>query len=242
MSTPTRTPRAPSGTTTGSTPPGARRSPRMQAAVVAVSAGLLVVAALIFFFMNGSDSGSGSNPTTKSVSGEVKLTLGGVNNANAGTPAALGDDAASQIMVAVGCVQFGLDLLQPALIGGACLCIGLRTGVGLTQRAARGVELLLGRRRGGGWIGEDEQIEHMELAAWVVQQCGQIVQAFGVFEAAGLSLVHQRPGVAVPPEDIGVLGLRKASGCWLSAQGRRRSSPYRPQPEAFSLVPGDCSR
>jgi len=102
MSTPTRTPRAPSGTTTGSTAPGARRSPRMQAAVVAVSAGLLVGAALIFFFMNGSDSGSGSNPTTKSVSGEVELTLGGVNNANAGTPAALGDDAASQIMEAVG--------------------------------------------------------------------------------------------------------------------------------------------
>jgi hypothetical protein len=72
----------------------------MQLVVVAVSAGLLVGAALIFFFLARSDGGSG--PSTKSVSGEVKLTLGGINNANAGAPATLGDDAAGQIMAAVG--------------------------------------------------------------------------------------------------------------------------------------------
>ena len=99
MSTPIRTPRAPSGTTTGSTTPGPRRSPRMQLVVVAVAVGLLVGAALIFFLVR---SDGGSNPKTKSFSGEVKLVLGGVNNANAGTPATLGDDAASQIMEAVG--------------------------------------------------------------------------------------------------------------------------------------------
>ena len=73
----------------------------MQAVVVAVSAGLLVGAALVFFLLARSDGGS--NPsTTKSVSGEVKLTLAGVNNANAGAPATLGGDAANQIMAAVG--------------------------------------------------------------------------------------------------------------------------------------------
>lgn len=101
MPTPTRTPGASAGTTTGSTPPAPRRSPRMQLVVIAVSAVLLVGAALIFFFARG-DGGSSSNPRTKSVSGEVKLTLGGINNANAGAPATLGDDAASQIMAQVG--------------------------------------------------------------------------------------------------------------------------------------------
>jgi hypothetical protein len=71
----------------------------MQLVVVAVAAALLVGAALVFFLVR-SDGGSG--PSTKSVSGEVKLVLGGVNNANAGTPATLGDDAANQIMAAVG--------------------------------------------------------------------------------------------------------------------------------------------
>lgn len=100
MPTPTRTPRAPAGSTQGSTSPAPRRFSRMQLIVVAVSAGLLVLAALIFFFLARSDGGS--SPTKKSVSGEVKLTLGGVNNANAGAPATLGDDAANQIMAAVG--------------------------------------------------------------------------------------------------------------------------------------------
>ena len=100
MPTPSRTPGASAGTTTGSTPPAPRRSPRMQLVVVAVSAVLLVGAALIFFFAR-SDGGS-SSTRTKSVSGEVKLTLGGINNANAGMPATLGDDAAGQIMTAVG--------------------------------------------------------------------------------------------------------------------------------------------
>jgi hypothetical protein len=71
----------------------------MQLIVVAVAAALLVGAALIFFLAR---SDGGSSPSTKSVSGQVKLTLGGVQNANAGTPATLGDDAASQIMAAVG--------------------------------------------------------------------------------------------------------------------------------------------
>lgn len=71
----------------------------MQFVVVAVAVALLVGAALIFFLVR-SDGGSG--PSTKSVSGEVKLTLAGVQNANAGTPATLGDDAANQIMAAVG--------------------------------------------------------------------------------------------------------------------------------------------
>jgi hypothetical protein len=74
----------------------------MQVVVVAVSAGLLIGAALIFFLARSDGGGGGANPTTKSVLGEVKLTLGGVSNANAGTPAALGDDAANQIMAALG--------------------------------------------------------------------------------------------------------------------------------------------
>lgn len=73
----------------------------MQVVVVAVSAGLLIGAALIFFLAR-SDGGSKPKPITTTVSGEVKLTLGGVNNANAGTPAALGDDVASQIMETLG--------------------------------------------------------------------------------------------------------------------------------------------
>jgi hypothetical protein len=71
----------------------------MQLIVVAVSAGLLVAAALVFL-LRPSDGDSG--PTKKSVSGNVQLTLAGVQNANAGAPAQLGDDAANQIMAAVG--------------------------------------------------------------------------------------------------------------------------------------------
>jgi hypothetical protein len=72
----------------------------MQLIVVAVAAGLLVGAALIFFLARSDDGGSA--PSKKSVSGAVKLTLGGINNANAGAPATLGNDAANQIMAAVG--------------------------------------------------------------------------------------------------------------------------------------------
>jgi hypothetical protein len=101
MSTPTRTPRAPIGAASGSKPPGPQRSRRMQLVVVAVAAGLLVLAAAIFFFAR-SDGGSSPTKSKKSVSGNVTLTLGGIQNANAGAPATLGDDAANQIMAAVG--------------------------------------------------------------------------------------------------------------------------------------------
>lgn len=71
----------------------------MQLVVVAVAAGLLVLAAVIFFFVR---SDGGSSPSKKSVSANVKLTLGGIQNANTGAPATLGNDAANQIMAAVG--------------------------------------------------------------------------------------------------------------------------------------------
>lgn len=100
MSTPIRTPRAPAGAASGSKPPS-QRSRTMQLVVIAVAAGLLVMAAVIFFFVR-SDGGSGSSPSKKSVSANVKLTLAGIQNANAGAPATLGADAANQIMAAVG--------------------------------------------------------------------------------------------------------------------------------------------
>jgi hypothetical protein len=99
MSTPTRTPRAPSGAASGSKPPGSQRSRTMQLVVVGLAVGLLVLAAVIFFFVR---SDGGSSPSKKSVSANVKLTLGGIQNANAGAPATLGADAANQIMAAVG--------------------------------------------------------------------------------------------------------------------------------------------
>jgi hypothetical protein len=99
MSTPIRTPRAPAGATSGSKPPS-QRSRTMQLVVIAVAAGLLVLAAVIFFFVR---SDGGSSPSTKkSVSANVKLTLAGIQNANAGAPATLGADVANQIMAAVG--------------------------------------------------------------------------------------------------------------------------------------------
>jgi len=73
----------------------------MQLVVIAVAAGLLVMAVVIFFLARSDDGGS-SGPIKKSVSGNVQLTLAGVQNANAGAPATFGDDAASQIMTAVG--------------------------------------------------------------------------------------------------------------------------------------------
>jgi len=72
----------------------------MQLVVIAVAAGLLVIAAVIFFLARGDDGGS--SPRKKSVSANVQLTLGGIQNANAGAPATFGDDAANQIMAAVG--------------------------------------------------------------------------------------------------------------------------------------------
>jgi hypothetical protein len=100
MSTPTRAPRASAGAASGPKPPGPQRSRTMQLVVVAVAAGLLAVAAVIFFLARGDDGGSG--PSKKSVSANVQLTLAGVQNANAGAPATFGDDAANQIMTAVG--------------------------------------------------------------------------------------------------------------------------------------------
>jgi hypothetical protein len=101
MSTPTRTPRAPAGAASGPKPPGPQRSKRMQLVVVAVAAGLLVMAAVIFFLARGDDDG-GSAPSKKTVSGNVQLTLAGVQNANAGAPAQLSDESANQIMTVVG--------------------------------------------------------------------------------------------------------------------------------------------
>jgi hypothetical protein len=72
----------------------------MQLVVIAVAAGLLVIAAVIFFLARGDDGRSG--PSKKSVSGNVQLTLAGIQNANAGAPATFGDDAANQIMTVVG--------------------------------------------------------------------------------------------------------------------------------------------
>jgi len=99
MSSPTRSPRAPSAAASGSKPPGSQRSRTMQLVVVGVAVGLLVLAAVIFFFARND---GGSSPSKKSVSANVKLTLGGIQNANAGAPATLGADAANQIMAAVG--------------------------------------------------------------------------------------------------------------------------------------------
>ena len=99
MSSPTRSPRAPSAAGLRSKPPGSQRSRTMQLVVVGVAVGLLVLAAVIFFFVR---SDGGSSPSKKSVSANVKLTLGGIQNANAGAPATLGADAANQIMAAVG--------------------------------------------------------------------------------------------------------------------------------------------
>jgi hypothetical protein len=72
----------------------------MQLVVIAVAAGLLLTAAFIFFLARGDDGGSA--PSKKSVSGNVQLTLAGVQNANTGAPAQLSDDAANQIMTVVG--------------------------------------------------------------------------------------------------------------------------------------------
>jgi hypothetical protein len=88
----------------------------MQLVVVAVAVGLLVLAAVIFFVLARSDGSSGSSPTKKSVSTNVKLTLAGVQNSNAGAPATLGNDAANQIMAAVG-QYVDKGLIEPVKTG-----------------------------------------------------------------------------------------------------------------------------
>jgi hypothetical protein len=98
MSTSTTSPRAPAQRPSGRNSGGPRRSRGVQIAVVAISIGLLVVALLVFFLQSGGKTG----PSNKSVSTNVKLTLGGVQNANAGQQATLADDAANQIIAAVG--------------------------------------------------------------------------------------------------------------------------------------------
>jgi hypothetical protein len=73
----------------------------MQIALIAVSIGLLMVAALVFFLVRGGDDDT-PPPPKQPVSDDVQLVLGGVQNANAGAPATLSDDAANQIMQLVG--------------------------------------------------------------------------------------------------------------------------------------------
>jgi hypothetical protein len=86
----------------------------MQIMVVAVSAGLLVAALVVFILQRGGGGDSGT--ATKSISGDVQLTLGGVQNANAGTPATLGDDVANQILTAL--AQYvDLGLVEPVKTG-----------------------------------------------------------------------------------------------------------------------------
>jgi hypothetical protein len=94
---------------------GPSRSRRLQIAVAAVSAVLLGVAALIFFLQG--EGGDDERPAVKkSVSGNVSLVLGGVQNANAGAPAALSDDAASGIMQLVA-VYVDRGLVVPVKTG-----------------------------------------------------------------------------------------------------------------------------
>ena len=100
MSTPRTARRAPAGAPPGGSP-GSRRSRPLQIAVVAASVALLAVAAVIFIVRSGGGSSS-STSKKKSVSANVKLALGGVDNANGGAPATLPDDAANQIMQVVG--------------------------------------------------------------------------------------------------------------------------------------------
>jgi hypothetical protein len=116
MSTPSTAPRAPARTPPGG-PSGPQRSRPIQIAVVAVSVVLLGVAALIYFVQSGGDDDEDkARPSRKSVSGNVQLVLGGIQNANAGAPATLPDDAANQIMQAVGTYVDG-GLVAPVKTG-----------------------------------------------------------------------------------------------------------------------------
>lgn len=73
----------------------------MQIAVVVAAVVLLGIAGLIFLLQRGGGDNSGGTAKA-SVSANVQVVLGGVQNANAGSPATLPDDAANQIMQAVG--------------------------------------------------------------------------------------------------------------------------------------------
>jgi hypothetical protein len=132
MSTPGTAPRAPARTPPGRSRP--QRSRRMQIAVVAILTALLIVAALIFFLTRGGDNSTA--PRKKSVSGNVQLTLGGVQNANAGAPATLPDAAANQIMQIVG-TYVDRGLITPAKTGQPPQNIGEIFDAG-TQAAIQG--------------------------------------------------------------------------------------------------------
>jgi hypothetical protein len=106
----------------------------MQLVVIAVAAGLLVIAAVIFFLARGDDGGSA--PSKKSVSSNVQLTLAGVQNANAGAPATFGDDAANQIMTAVG-QYVDKGLIAPVKTGKAPADVSALFDAG-TQAAIQG--------------------------------------------------------------------------------------------------------
>jgi hypothetical protein len=73
----------------------------MQIAVAVASVVLLGVAALIFFLQGEGDDDEPVS-SKESVSANVSLVLGGVQNSNAGPPATLSDESANQIMQVVG--------------------------------------------------------------------------------------------------------------------------------------------
>src|SRR4030088_3127392 len=100
MATPSTGSRAPARTPPDR-PAGPHRSRTMQIAVVVAAVVLLGIAGLIFLLQRGGGDNSGGTAKT-SVSGNAQVVLGGVQNANAGSPATLPDDAANQIMQAVG--------------------------------------------------------------------------------------------------------------------------------------------
>jgi hypothetical protein len=103
MPTPGTSTSAPARSSAAGTPSGPGRSRRIQVAVVVASVVLLGVAALIFFLVGG-DNGDdkAAAPPKTSVSANVSVVLGGVQNTNAGAPATLSDESASQIMQVLG--------------------------------------------------------------------------------------------------------------------------------------------
>lgn len=115
MANPSTGPRAPARTPP-ERPSGPQRSRTMQIAVVAASVALLGVAGLIFLLRSGGDGGDGPAPRKQSVSANLQLVLGGVQNANAGGAATLSDDAANQIMQVVG-VYVDRGLVAPVKTG-----------------------------------------------------------------------------------------------------------------------------
>jgi hypothetical protein len=87
----------------------------MQIAVIAVSVALLLVAALVFLLTRGGDDEEAA-PSKKPVALGLQMTLGGIQNANAGAPAALSGDAANQIMQVVA-EYVDRGLVRPARTG-----------------------------------------------------------------------------------------------------------------------------